>query len=253
VTEPDTPASNSHADSPAIIVSRSDEHAGVVLVTINNPPVNAITTDMYLELTSIFREIGQGDDTCVVLNAVGERAFCAGSDTREHVQISPATAPARSRMVRECFQAMRECRIPIVAAVGGPTAGAGIALLGSVDVIVASTRARFGIPEINVGVMGGARHLGMLVPEMTLRWLALSGEFLSADDMHRLGGVVRVTDPEDLLETAMSMAATIASKGGHAVRLMKEVLNLSEPGNLINAYHIEQLGTAIMSGVAREP
>ena len=235
----------------SIRLTRDDEHPRVAVVTIDNPPVNALTTQMYLDLTDTFRRLGDGDDQCVVLHAAGERAFCAGSDTREHVALSPSTAPARSRMVRECFQAMRDCRLPIIAAVNGAAAGAGVALLGSVDVIVASERARFGIPEINVGVMGGARHLGALVPEKTLRWLALSGEFLSAQDMYRLGGVVRVTEPEALLPTALAMADTIASKGAHAVRLMKEVLNLSEPGSLIDSYHIEQLGTAIMSGVPR--
>ncbi|MGI5176004.1 enoyl-CoA hydratase-related protein [Dactylosporangium sp. CA-152071] len=236
-------------NSGKIRVETDAEHPNVLVVTLDNPPVNALTTAMYREITEIFRSAGKAGERCVVLTAEGSRAFCAGSDKNEHIELSPGTAVSRSRMLRDCFGAIRDCEIPVIAAVGGPVLGGGIALVGSADVVVASDNAAFGVPEINVGVMGGTKHMARLVPEKVLRWLAFSGESLPAADLARLGGVVRLTTRDALLPEAMAMAGRIAAKGPSAVRLMKEILNLSELGDLASGYHIEQLGTAIMSGI----
>ncbi|MDT3444700.1 enoyl-CoA hydratase-related protein [Pseudofrankia sp. BMG5.37] len=231
----------------AILVESRISH--VMLVTLRNPPVNALTTAMYRELAEVFRAAGSGDERCVVLYAEGQRAFCAGGDKNEVVDLSPTTALARARMVRECFAAVRDCDLPVLAAVGGPALGAGATLAASADIVVASDNAVFGLPEIDVGVMGGSKHMSRLVPATVLRWMALSRERIPAAEVARYGGVVRVTSRESLLDESIAMASQIARKGPQAVRLMKEVLNLTEDRDLASGLHVEQLGTAIMSAL----
>ena len=120
-------------------------------------------------------------------------------------------------------------------------------MMSQCDIVIAAESATFGLPEINVGVMGGTKHLARVVPEKVMRWMALTGTRVSAAYMERLGVVQQVVPREQVLDAALKAADEICAKSPASVRLMKEVINLTESMNLDDGYHVETYATAIIS------
>src|ERR1700744_4994710 len=150
---------------------------GVATVTLDRPPVNAITLAHYQQLGDIFGELGATlDVNCVVLTAAGTRAFCAGLDLHEFRDAKVEDDSRRAEIVRATFAAIRGCRVPVIAAVNGAARGAGTALATVSDIRIASDRASFGMPEIDIGRCGGGAHLGRLIGQGALRRMFFTGQ-----------------------------------------------------------------------------
>ena len=137
--------------------------------------------------------------------------------------------------------------MPVIAAVNGHALGSGLVMVSQCDVIVAAESATFGLPEITVGVMGGTKHLARIVPEKLMRWMALTGNRVDAAHLARLGVIHKVVPRREVLAAALEVAADICAKSPASVRLMKEVINLTESMDLDNGYHVETYATAIIS------
>lgn len=228
----------------------AEGHPHVLLATIDNAPVNVMNTALYQQMRELFESIADdGKIRCIVLTGAGSRAFVAGSDVKEFVGLTPASAITRARMIRGAFNSIRECLVPVIGAINGPALGAGMAIAAACDVVIAAENATFGLPEINVGVLGGAQHLSRMVPPKRMRWMALSGSRISAAELAAEGGVERVVAADRLLPEALAMADEIASKSPPAIRLQKECLNMIETLGVNEGYHIEQFGTAILSSL----
>ena len=129
---------------------------------------------------------------------------------------------------------------PVVVALHGYVLGGGIGIAGAADIIVASECARFGVPEIDRGAMGGGAHLQRMFPVQKVRYMYYTGEFIDAQEAYRLGAVERVVSREELRDTAMQIAASIAQKSPAMVKLAKEALTGIEDGNLEDKYRWEQ-------------
>lgn len=137
------------------------------------------------ELTATLDLISEVDEVrSVVLTGAG-KVFCAGADLkgRKDVIKGPGDLPAHSRRTRECFHTIRECSKPVIGAVNGAALGAGLAIAASCDIVVVSESAAFGLPEIDVGLIGGASHAKRLFSHSLLRRMVLTGYRVS-------GGVV---------------------------------------------------------------
>jgi enoyl-CoA hydratase len=213
----------------------------VVTVTLDAPPVNSLTVARYLELAKTFEELGQRDDVhCAVLAAAGTRAFCAGLDLHEFASWPAERDPERAAAARRCFAAIRRCAIPVIAAVNGPALGAGCVLAACCDIRIASERATFGLPEINVGRCGGGAHLGRIVPQGMLRLMFFTGRPIDAREAHRAGLVERVAAPEQLMSAALELAGVIAAKSPLGLRLGKQALNEAEHLPVEDGYALEQ-------------
>jgi enoyl-CoA hydratase len=174
------------------------------------------------------------DLNAVVLTAAGTRAFSAGVDlterARERQQPDP-TAPRPldpGRLWREAQMSVIDCPVPVIAAVNGAAIGAGLGLVSCCDIIFASTSARFGLTEINVGLLGGGSHLLRMVGHHKMRRMFFTGELASAEELYRLGAVEAVVEPAALLPAALEMARAIGAKSPIALRLGKEALNRLE-------------------------
>lgn len=218
----------------------------VATLTLDAPPVNALTRTLNDELTLALDRISEMDEVrAVVLTAAG-KVFCAGADLKGRAEVikGPGDLPAHSRRTRECFHAIRECAKPVVAALNGAALGSGLAMAASADILVASERACLGMPEVDVGLLGGGRHAMRLFPHSRLRLMALTGQRIDAAELYRLGIVEACTTPEDLLPTAMRIAATIAAKSPVATRMFKHTLNTIEDMSLRDGYRYEQDMTA---------
>jgi enoyl-CoA hydratase len=151
---------------------------------------------------------------------------------------------AHSRRTRECFHAIRECAKPVVVAINGAALGSGVAMVASSDILVASEKASLGLPEVDVGLLGGARHAMRLLGHSRLRRMALTGMRIGGAELYRLGIVEACTAPEDLMAAALEIAATIASKSPVSTRMGKHTLNVIEDMSLRDGYRYEQDMTA---------
>ncbi|MGR3585757.1 MAG: enoyl-CoA hydratase-related protein, partial [Pseudooceanicola nanhaiensis] len=129
----------------------------VALITLDRPPVNALSRQMRSEVIAAFDEISARDDIrCAVLTGAG-KTFCAGADLKDRpAEDIPGDFLEHNRITRETGNAIRECAKPVIAAVNGPALGAGLGLMSACDIFYASENATFGMPEINVGLAGGA-------------------------------------------------------------------------------------------------
>lgn len=238
----------STSEQQTVKVSRPEADKRIAIITIDRPPVNALDTPTYRALAEVFSSVADDPELrCVVLTAGGTRAFCAGSDVREFKLLTPENSRRRARTIRAAFDAIWKCPLPVVGAVNGPALGAGLAICSYCDILIASETATFGLPEIKVGVLGGTKQLSRLVPPKKLRWMGLSGETVSAQELKGFGGIEAVVAHDSLIPTAIAYAAKIADRSPTAVRLQKEALNLTEYMELSEGYQVEQLFTGLLS------
>lgn len=218
----------------------------VATLTLDAPPVNALTRTLNDELTLALDRISELDEVrAVVLTGAG-KVFCAGADLKGRAELikGPGDLPAHSRRTRECFHAIRECTKPVVVALNGAALGSGLAMAASADILVASDKASLGMPEVDVGLLGGGRHAMRLFSHSRLRRMALTGLRVDAAELYRLGIVEACTPPEELMPLALQIAATIAAKSPVATRMFKHTLNTIEDMSLRDGYRYEQDMTA---------
>jgi enoyl-CoA hydratase len=217
----------------------------IALITFENPPVNAVSVSVRAEMPEVFRTTGHDPEVRVVIfTGAGERAFCGGTDVREFGQFKGAAREAREIRWRECLDAIYGCPAPVIGAINGPALGAGLALAAVCDLLIASEKAAFGLPEIRVGALGGGRHLARLVPEMVMRRMMFTGVRLTAREMAHYGAVSQVVPPAELLPAARALANEIAGFAPLALRLGKESLNRTEFMPMAEGYKVEQTFTA---------
>lgn len=221
---------------------------GVALVTLDQPPVNALNAAVRNRVIELFDAINDRDDVrAVVLTGAG-RVFCAGADLKDRPSLSDAGSYGRhNRLVRETTNAIRECQKPVIAAVNGAALGAGFGLMVACDIYLASEAAVFGMPEINVGLAGGASTLRQVLGRSAMRRLLFTGQRISAADLHELGVIERPLPPDRLLPEAMALATEIAAKAPIAVRYAKQSCNMVELMPPRDAYRFEQGFTVELS------
>jgi enoyl-CoA hydratase len=235
---------------PQITVEVQDH---VATVTMNRPPVNAMDRAFISDLKKTFLCFDDWMDVrAVVLASACGPAFIAGLDMKNYDfpmersdgdELDPRRLDA-GRPLRECFDAVFDCTVPVIAAVDGPALGGGLAVVACCDVIVATPKARFGLPELKIGLLGAGSHLLRMVGPYRMREAFFTSEWISAEEMHRLGAVSRVVPSEKLLDEAHAIAATIAQRSAASVRLAKTSLNRCEFEDLKAGYRIEQDYTA---------
>ena len=209
---------------PNVLVER-DGHVGVVLM--NRPKqLNALSGELMEALVGALGELDADADIRAVVLGGGERAFAAGADINELAAGTPVTLYENRRLSR--WDAIREVRTPIVAAVSGFCLGGGCELAMLCDVVVASESAKFGQPEINLGVLpgaGGTQRLTRAVGKAIAMDMILTGRMLSAREALEHGLVARVVAKEAWLDEAKRVAREIAAKGPISVRLAKEAID----------------------------
>lgn len=216
---------------------------------MDRPPVNAVNQAMYEEIRDMFSRTNEflADFRVIVLAGSG-RHFCAGNDLEEFLSLSPVNSPGRMKSVREAFAAIYDCPVPVIAAVKGAAAGTGCCLAAVCDVVVCGESAAFSVPEVGVGVMGGAKHLRRLVPEQMMRRMYFTATPVPAAEMALHGGIWRVVPDTELIDTALGLADDIADHSGVVLRHAKEALNAIEHMDLKNAYQLEQGVTSRLVG-----
>jgi enoyl-CoA hydratase len=223
----------------------------VATITLDRPPVNAITRDTMAEIREVFASLNDRQDVRVaIFTGAGERAFMAGVDLKA-VDTPPPGGPTAAldpgRGAREAMWTITGCAVPVIGAINGPALGAGLAFAACCDILLAADNATFGTTEINVGLLGASSHLSLLVGRYKAREMFLTGEVVPAAELYRLGAVRAVVPRAELMTAAGELAATLANKSPIALRLAKESMNRVEGRPLEDAYRTEQDYTARLS------
>jgi enoyl-CoA hydratase len=214
---------------------------GIAVVTMNNPPVNAITVGDTWAIRDTFAALGADPNVKVVILTAEGKGFNAGIDIKEMQSSEGFDFLLGSGAA--CYAAFDEIYrtpVPVIAAVNDFCMGLGVGLVGSCDILIASTKARFGLPEVDNGALGCASHLAKLVPPMKLRQMVFTCEPVSAVQLHEWGTVYRLTEPEELLDVARDVARRIAAKKPRVVRAAKFGLNEIDTFDLATNYRLEQ-------------
>ncbi|ABN78647.1 enoyl-CoA hydratase-related protein [Cereibacter sphaeroides] len=217
---------------------------GLAVVTLDRPPANAVSLEVYDEIRRTFHRLGEDPAMRVAVLTGAGKVFCGGNDVNDFVDLEFDRATEYLAHVRLTFNALYDCPIPVVGAINGAAVGTGIVLASLCDIRIASERAVFALPEIDVGVLGGSRHVMRLAGQGMTRWMMYTGRRVRADEALRARIVDEVVPPEEVMPRAMAIAEEIASKSPPAIRLAKLGLNRTEEMNMKEGYEFECTLTA---------
>lgn len=216
---------------------------GVALVTLNHPPVNALTPELLTELNVTFDSLAKDETVkAVVLTGAG-RFFVAGADIRVLASIpSSVEGQEMARHGQAILSKIENCEIPVIAAINGACLGGGLELAMCCHIRLAAEGARLGQPEINLGIMpgfGGTQRLPRLIGRSKALELILTGEPISAREAMNLGLVSQVVPIDDLLRQAQGLARTMAAKGQVALRASLRAIRQGSALNLSDGLDLE--------------
>lgn len=223
-----------------IVVSK---HEGMIAtVGLNRPDVlNALNLHLMVELVQVLEELESDPDVrCIVIHG-NERAFAAGADILEMAEATSVDMLLRDQFAR--WDRIRRIKTPLIAAVSGFALGGGCELTMICDMIVASETARFGQPEINIGIMpgaGGTQRLTRAVGKAMAMEMVLAGRMLTAEEALAHGLVNRVVPVEFYLESAMKLAREVAQRPPISARLAKESVLKSFDASLQDGLEFER-------------
>jgi enoyl-CoA hydratase len=224
-----------------LIVSTADR---VSTVTINRPDkLNALNATAKTELRDLFTDLKTNPDVDVaVLTGAGDKAFVAGTDIKELTELDGETGKEFSARGQEVFDSIENLGKPVIAAVNGYALGGGCELALACHIRIASENARFGQPEVNLGVIpgyGGTQRLARLIGRGRAMEMILTGNQIDAQEALRIGLVNKVVAQAELISTALATAKAIAGKGQIAVRMALKAVNMTQETTLSDGQKLE--------------
>jgi enoyl-CoA hydratase len=232
-----------------IVITKEDN---IVIVTINREKVlNALNDETVNELLNFFRHSWKDSSIgCVIITGAG-KAFIAGADIGELAKCDVAGATKTARIGHYLMRTIEDFPRPVIAAVNGFALGGGCELAISCDIRLVSEKAKFGQPEVNLGIIpgyGGTQRLARLVGRGKAKQLIFSGAIIDAAEAYRIGLADEVYPPDELIGKAMEMAKLIASKGPVAVSIAKECINHGLDVNLRAGCDFEKNSFGVVYG-----
>lgn len=207
------------------------ETGPIATVRLDNPPLNLVNVELTRQLDAALSEIEKDPDVrCLVVTGTGERAFCAGSDVKEFESLRGRVGEGKLLLEKAVYRRLAKLAVPTIAAIQADALGGGLELALCCDLRVADETAKLGLPEVRLGVMpgsGGTQRLPRIVGPAKAKELILMGEIITAPEAAEIGLVNRVVTAGQSLESAMSMAETIAARGPLAVREAKKAIDIA--------------------------
>ena len=216
-------------------ILKLETSGNIALVTISRPKaMNALNTRFFNEMDAMVEKIGGMPEVKVMVITGEGKAFVAGADIAEMVNKNQQEGSEFSRLGQNTFRSLELIEIPVIAAINGFALGGGLELAMGCDFRIASNKAKFGQPEVSLGLIpgyAGTQRLSRLVGMADALYLLMTADMIGAEDALRIGLVQKVFEPEVLMEETMKIAKNIASKGPKAVKLIKKVTR--------SGYHME--------------
>ncbi|HMA86009.1 MAG TPA: enoyl-CoA hydratase-related protein [Desulfosalsimonadaceae bacterium] len=236
-----------------------EEQNGIATITINRPKsLNALNSEVLHELSPLLESIGQNEEIRVlIITGAGEKAFVAGADISELAELNALQGKYFVKTGHACMSKLQDLPIPVIAAVNGFALGGGLELAISCDFIYASEKAKFGLPEITLGLIpgfGGTQRLARIVGKNMAKEMIFTGKTISADEARELGIVNKILTHESLLAEARKTAESIAAKGKVSLNAAKEAINRGAEVDLFTGCNIEidAFGLCMTSEDAKE-
>ena len=200
---------------------------GIAIVTINRPEaLNALNTRFFNEMDQFVSEVSQNSEVQIVIITGSGKAFVAGADIAEMVDKTPEEGSAFSRLGQNTFRSLEKLKIPVIGAINGFALGGGLELAMGCDFRIASTKAKFGQPEVSLGMIpgyAGTQRLSRLVGLADALYLLMTADMINATEALRIGLVQKVVEPEELMDEVMKIAKVIQAKGPEAIKKVKHV------------------------------
>jgi enoyl-CoA hydratase len=232
----------------------------VGIITFNRPNVlNALRTQLLAEVSQALSELEADPDVrAVIVTGAGEKAFAAGADISELNALGSAGSGAdQARRGQALTRQIERLRKPVIMAINGFALGGGCELAMAGDILIAAENAKFGQPEVNLGLIpgyGGSQRTTRLIGKGMAAYLCLTGETIDAREALRIGLVQKVVPPAELMTEAKRIAAVIASKAPLAIAACKRVINNGAHLSIDDALELEALefGTLVDTEDIRE-
>jgi len=191
--------------------------------------LNALNQQTLMELEVFLEEMPRRTELrACILTGAGDKAFVAGADIKEMEKINEEEGHAMAVRGQALFQAIEDLPIPVIAAVNGFALGGGLELALSCDFMIASSKAKWGLPEVTLGLIpgyGGTQRLTRNLGRTLARRVAMSGEIFSAEQGLAWGLFTQVVEPADLMPTAMTLGKTLTARAPLALRWAKQAIN----------------------------
>lgn len=232
-----------------------EQDGAIGILTVNRPKsLNALDPATLAELAACLETVRADDGVrCLILTGAGGRAFVAGADISVMVSMSPLEGKKFAALGLGVARGLEELPIPVIAAVNGFALGGGIELALACDLIVAADTAKFGQPEINLGVIpgfGGTQRLARRIGLPLARELIYTGDMIDAETALRYGLVNRVVPVAACLDEAKTLARTLAGKPPVAIRQAKAAINAGSDMDLQNGCRFETEAFALSFSTA---
>lgn len=232
---------------------------GIGMITLNRPKaLNALNSELLTELNGLLDEIAQDDSVkVVIITGSGDKAFVAGADIAEMQNISPLEGRAFGKFGQAIFNKLENIPQPVIAAVNGFALGGGCELAMACDIRIASDKAKFGQPEVGLGIVpgfGGTQRLPRLIGKGRAKELLYTADMINAEEAYRIGLVNRIVAAEELLSTAKELAEKIMARAQAAIQLCKAAVNTGMDTDLESgiAYEAEVFGLCFASADQKE-
>jgi len=213
----------------SIIFEKED---GIAIITFNRPDArNAVNNQVRAEFTAAIAEVEADNDIRVLILTGSGKAFASGVDIKEFSQ----TTPYHAHNLYRLGERVEKLPKPVIAAVNGFCLGGGYEIAQGCDIIIASDKAKFGHPEINIGIIpggGGTQRLPRLIGAYKTKELIFTGDIITAEEAFGLGMINRVVPEDQLMPTAKEIAKKIATKSPAALKLAKQAINYAMQTNL---------------------
>ena len=221
-----------------------ENNEGIVTITINNEKsLNALNAALMAELADAFTAINKDQFVDVVILTGAGRSFVAGADISEMASLNAAQGALWGQAGMRTFRIIETLRQPVIAAVNGFALGGGCEISMSCDIRIASTKAKFGQPEVGLGItpgFGGTQRLARLVGMGKAKQLIYTAEIIPAQEAYRIGLVDELAEPEELMDKAMAMAKTIQKNAKLAVQYAKQAINTGMQTDIESGMIIEE-------------
>jgi enoyl-CoA hydratase len=220
-----------------------EKRGAVGLITLNRPKaLNALSNALMAELTRALDDFEADDDTGAIVLTGNEKAFAAGADIKE-MQAKSYMDAYLGDFITVGWERVVSCRKPVIAAVSGYALGGGCELAMMCDFIIAADNAKFGQPEVTLGILpgaGGTQRLTRLVGKSKSMEMCLTGRMMDAQEAERVGLVSRVVPTSDLVEDAIKTATKIAEFSRPITMMIKEAVNRAYETTLTEGVHFER-------------
>jgi enoyl-CoA hydratase len=207
-----------------------EKEGSIAVVTINRPKaLNALNSETLKDIETVIDELANDDAIfAVIVTGSGEKAFVAGADITEMKDLNVMEGRKFGILGNRVFRKLENLEKPVIAAVNGFALGGGCELSMACDIRIASTKAKFGQPEVGLGItpgFGGTQRLARIVGTGMAKEMIYTGKIINAEEAFRIGLVNKIVEPDKLMDEARSLANTIAMQAPIAVKLCKSAIN----------------------------